>query len=325
MVQYGKPHRTVDEQVELLRSRGMEVSDPEWAGRWLSVIGYYRLSGYSYPYRVFNADAGSRGDDFMPGTSLAQVLNLYQFDRRLKLLAWDALERIEIAMRVRVGYTLGMRGTFAHLEPGSLSPSFSVHAKSGEPSRHETWLARFSTEQSRSSEEFVAHFEKHYGGRLPVWVATEIMDFGNLSHLFAGMLGADRNQIAREFGLVDNHGAGHGRALTNVMQAFNYVRNVCAHHSRLWNRNITVEIAPKNLVAIPELAHLKTGDRSLTSRVYGSLCLLAYLMDRLSPGHAWKARLTDLVTLDLPGSSRRTSEMGFPNDWRDQQLWASDP
>ncbi|MGB3763066.1 MAG: Abi family protein [Ornithinimicrobium sp.] len=126
MPTYDKPHLNVSEQVELLRSRGMHVGSTDYAESWLSVVGYYRLSGYWYPYReIVASHPAVRGDRFLPSTTLEQVIGLYEFDRRLKLRVLDALERIEIAMRFRVGYTLGLRGPFAHRDAESLDTGFS--------------------------------------------------------------------------------------------------------------------------------------------------------------------------------------------------------
>nr|WP_182263112.1 Abi family protein [Rhodococcus sp. UFZ-B548] len=124
---YGKPFKTIEEQRELLQSRGMTISDTTAAERWLHSIGYYRLSGYWYPHRIRNQPAGSTPvieDHFTPGTSFEQILDLYEFDRKLKLLVLDAIERIEVAMRLRVGHTLGRRGAFAHTDPNALSTEF---------------------------------------------------------------------------------------------------------------------------------------------------------------------------------------------------------
>ena len=206
---YDKPHLTLDEQASLLQSRGM-VLDRDQAVKWLGMIGYYRLSGYWYPYRVL-AD-GARTDQFLEATSLEQVVHLYDFDRRLKLLMLDALERIEIGMRCRVvGYTLGLRGPYAYLDPANFErkfarapappkvepapqPADSDESAEQEPapvSRYEEWLAKVDEAQVRSHENFVTHFMTKYDGRLPTWVVTELLDFGGLSVLYQGMTKAD--------------------------------------------------------------------------------------------------------------------------------------
>ena len=199
-VPYTKPHLTVDEQVELLRSRGLVIEDRQAAAHWLRMVGYYRLSGYWYPYRERRPDSllrpgqPTREDHFVDGTTFEQITELYDFDRRLKLLALEAVERIEISMRFRVGYTLGRRGAYAHLDPADLDASFDA-PRPDKPSRYAEWRDRLASEQARSSEDFVVHFRARYSDQLPVWVATEVLDFGGLSVLYSGLKRTDRDEM----------------------------------------------------------------------------------------------------------------------------------
>lgn len=328
---YGKPFKTITEQRELLESRGMTISDPATAERWLSAIGYYRLSGYWYPYRVRIHAAGAApviGDHFRPGTSFERITELYDFDRKLKLLVLDAIERVEVAMRLRVGHTLGRRGAFAHTDPSQLSSEFVGVTNPSQPpahaewldSAHAKWLRKVAQDQSRSKEEFVKHFTRKYGGPLPVWVVTEILDFGSLSRLYEGLHQKDRDDIAAEFHLVDNSGAGFGAALVSWMKNLNYIRNTCAHHSRLWNRNIDVQLSHKHLLAVPELHH--AASPTVTKRVYASLAVLAYLLDKISPGSSWAADTIAHVTTGLVAMDRHESEMGFPSGWQSEAVWS---
>jgi abortive infection bacteriophage resistance protein len=161
---YNKPHLAISEQVRLLASRGMALRDPALAAHWLGVVGYYRLSGYWYPYRRPASGATGRSDAFEPDTTFEQVVALYAFDRKLKLLVLDALERVEIAVRFRVGYTLGRRGAYAHLDPDTLDGAF------GRSAGYTTWKRKVDAAQTASREDFVQHFRAKYDGRLPVWV-----------------------------------------------------------------------------------------------------------------------------------------------------------
>jgi abortive infection bacteriophage resistance protein len=306
---YNKPHLAISEQVRLLASRGMVLRDPALAAHWLGVVGYYRLSGYWYPYRRPASSATGRSDAFEPETTFEQVVALYAFDRKLKLLVLDALERVEIAVRFRVGYTLGRRGAYAHLDPDTLDGAF------GRSAGYTTWKRKVDAAQTASREDFVQHFRAKYDGRLPVWVVTEILAFGSLSHLYAGLKRVDRDDIAREVGAVDVAGRGNGAAFANWLRVFNYLRNTCAHHSRLWNRNMTVQLAPRHLEAIGSLRQLSVGGPAPTSRPAGILAVLAYLVNQISPGSAWATDITALVLGDLPASQRQPREMGFPRGW----------
>lgn len=318
MTTYTKPHLAFADQVRLLKSRGLIIDDEAEAECLLSVIGYYRLSGYWYTFRRQRPGA-PRGDDFAEGTNFRTVVRLYDADRRLKLAVLDAIERIEIAVRVMIGFTLGRRGAYAHLDSDNLDGRF-VQASAGRASTYDRWLRKVLTAQSRSSEDFVLHFQHKYDGRLPVWVMTEILDFGSLSYLFQGLKVADRNEIAARLGGLDRHGDGNGAALANWLRVLNYLRNVCAHHSRLWNRNLVDQIAPSHLRSIPDLRHLS--DRRVTHfRIYSTLCIIGFLLARIGQRPGWVVQVQTLVSEEFPACGRGLQELGFAAGWSAERPW----
>ena len=322
---YSKPHLELPAQVELLVSRGLEIDDRDEAERVLRAVGYYRLSGYWYPYRQPSPTGLGRADDFIAGTSFDQVARLYDFDRRLKLHLLDALERIEIAVRVQVGHVLGRRGgAYAHLVPANLDGRFLQPRVVGDPSRYDEWIRRTQDAQRRSREDFVEHFRARYDGRLPIWAVTEILDFGGVSALYNGLIRADRDEIARELGAFDAAGQGNGAALGNWLWVINYLRNVCAHHSRLWNRNMDVQIAPARLQSIGPLARLHGGPPAQVARVFGPLCLVMFLLAEVCAEDVaarWRDDLLRLLESAMRGTGRSVREMGFPGDWTGWALW----
>ncbi|MFC6158185.1 Abi family protein [Kribbella jiaozuonensis] len=318
MTVYFKPHLTFADQVGLLKSRGLIIDDEAEAERLLSVIGYYRLSGYWYSFRR-PLNSVLRDDNFLEGTTFRQVVQLYDVDRRLKLQLLDALERIEIALRVMIGFTLGRRGAYAHLDASNLDGRFR-RSDGRRPSTYDRWLHKVLAAQTRSSEDFVLHFQQKYDGRLPVWVMTEILDFGALSYLFQGLQFADRNEIAARLGVLDRRGDGNGAALANWLRVLNYVRNVCAHHSRLWNRNLADQLAPSHLRSIPDLRHL-TDRRVSHFRIYSTLCVVGFLLSRLGHGSHWAQHIRDLLSAEIPACGRELRELGFPAGWAAERPW----
>lgn len=318
MTAYTKPHLSFADQVRLLKSRGLIIDDEAEAERLLSIIGYYRLSGYWYTFRRQHTGR-PRGDDFVEGTTFRTVVRLYDADRRLKLSVLDAIERIEIAVRVLIGFTLGRHGAYAHLDTSNLDGRF-VHSTGGRASTYDRWLRKVLTAQTRSSEDFVQHFQHKYDGRLPVWVMTEILDFGSLSYLFQGMKVSDRNEIAARLDILDRHGDGNGAALANWLRVLNYIRNVCAHHSRLWNRNLVDQIAPSQLRSIPDLRHLS--DRGVTHfRIYSTLCIIGFLLARIGQRPEWVAQIQVLVSEEFPACGRGLHELGFAAGWSAERPW----
>jgi abortive infection bacteriophage resistance protein len=317
MTTYAKPHLSFDDQVQLLKSRGMVIDDPVAAAKLLSVVGYYRLSGYWYPYRR-QLGPTRRDDQFVEGTTFATVVRLYDADRRLKLHVLDAIERVEIALRVMIGFTLGKRGAYAHLGPAHLDGQFT-RSVGRQASKYDDWLSRVLGAQARSHEDFIVHFQQKYDGRLPVWVITEIMDFGMMAHLFRGLKAVDRTAIAADLEVLDHGGVGNGYALGNWLRVLNYIRNVCAHHSRLWNRHLVNQIAPRPLASIPELQHL-TGWQMSHNRVYSTLCILAFLLERVGQGN-WVTPLRELLAVEVPACGRSLAELGFPEGWAREWPW----
>jgi abortive infection bacteriophage resistance protein len=202
------------------------------------------------------------------------------------------------------------------------STAASPDPTGGRPSTYDRWLQKVLAAQARSSEDFVLHFQHKYDGRLPVWVITEILDFGAMSYLFQGLQTADRNEIAARLGVLDPRGQGNGVALANWLRVLNYVRNVCAHHSRLWNRNFVDQLAPSHLRAIPELHHLTRRDVR-HFRVYSALCVTAFLLSRLGHEAGWARQVRELVSEEFPACGRELRELGFPPGWAAERPWAA--
>jgi abortive infection bacteriophage resistance protein len=190
---YIKPYLTVADQIALLRSRGMEITDTAAAAACLGRIGYYRLSGYWYSSRKSHwATNPSTGvvlidprtkkpqvvveDDFRPGTTFQQIMDLYVFDKRLRLLFLDAIERVEVALRVDIALLIGERNPWAHRDPSQLHGNFTkkINPLHGQTD-YAKWLERLDELFDRSKDEFVKHFKKKYVGEYPpIWIAIEL-------------------------------------------------------------------------------------------------------------------------------------------------------
>lgn len=292
---FTKPARTLDDQVELLRSRGLHIPDQERARHYLAHINYYRLTGYWLP---FEADHSSH--QFNGQASFDDVLNLYIFDREFRLLLLDAIERIEVSLRAQWAYHMAQRhGPHSYLDAGHAT-DLTLHA------RH---LSKLLDEVSRSDEIFIQHYHRTYRhpASPPVWAVSEIMSLGALSRWITHMLPSDRAAIARTYGLDQ-------RVLKGFVRHLAYVRNLCAHHSRLWNRRFTITMQVPRSKPVELVSSFNP---SRTRQVYNTLVMLAGLMDIVSPGHLWKVRLNEL----LSGHHIDVRAMGFPDDWQQRPVW----
>lgn len=317
---YDKPWHSCEEMVVKLRERGLSITDEPKAISYLSRIGYYRLSGYWYAFRELSApccplvkpkgkkDGAQRItlDQFVVGARFEDAVHLYVFDKKLRLLVLDALERIEVAFRVEVAHLLGERDRFAYLDKDQFFPKFSqqVNPKTGLTDHHD-WVTKQAGLINRSREKFIEHNKKKHGLPLPIWIACEVWDFGALSLLYSGMKEDDQDVIAVKFGMSN------GRVLAKWLRSLNYLRNVCAHHSRLWNRNI---IDQPKLPSSTEIAWVSNfegdGADRLRARPFMLFCIIKHLIDNINPNSSWWLRLTDLMMNEFPDMAHIELDLG---------------
>lgn len=323
MAAYPKPYQGIPQLLQTLRQRGMQISNTAAAARHLRRAGYYRLSGYWYPMRQSTTQVDGAGvsqtiiqDNFRPGTTFELACELYVFDKKLRLLVLDAIERVEVGLRVQIADLLGQRNPLAHLDPGELHGNFS-RSKPGVLSKHAQWIKKFRINQDRSNEEFKANFQSKYPGtEFPIWMAIEFWDFGNLSHFLPGLKMPDRLQIASTYGLRRED------ILTGWFRSLNSVRNTCAHHSRLWNRPLADNPPPPRIGDHPFLDHL-VGDVRAQTRLYALVVALQFMLKTHHPGSTWGERLKAHCRTFPKSPHIDLSQAGFPANWMKLPLWRS--
>lgn len=293
-MEYRKPALTFQQQADLLLSRGL-IADREELIRRLKVVSYYRLSGYWYPFR--NPD-----DTLQPGTSLDRVWRRYTFDRKLRLLVLDAIDRVEIAVRTGLAYRhCHAYGPFGYLKTSSL-PGLDI----GDFNRFQ---GKLKDELRRTQEAFVTHFKGKYGDvhpDLPLWMAAELMSFGMVFTLFRGMEKTIKRPVAAEFGVAF-------KVMESWLSTLNAIRNICAHHGRLWNRVLGV----KPLIPAKDPKWHTPAEIS-NDRIFGVLVILRYLLGVVAPQSRWHDRLATLI-VDYPDIPLH--QMGFVQNWRDCPIW----
>ncbi len=300
---YTKPPLTFQQQINLLQKRNMRIEDVPAAINILSKISYYRLSAYWYPFRSRN-NSGQITDHFINGASFEEAVNRYELDRKLRLLILDAIERIEISLRTKLTYHLAHQyGAYSHTDAHNFHLRFA----------HAEWLAELeSKEASRSREEFIRHFKNNYHGfpRLPVWIATEVMSFGLLSKLFGGLQHQDKRIIAKTYNL-------HHKTLADWLHVLTYIRNICAHHGRLWNRELAIRPVLQGLGK-----NWLPPNTPNNNRLFIVLLIINQLLNNHHNNTDWQKSLEKLISPVASNSILRQA-MGFPANWQTHPLWSN--
>jgi len=231
------------------------------------------------------------------------VWERYIFDRKLRLLIMDAIERIEIAFRAMVSEDLTMKfGPFAHLDARAVP--------SAKPGQHEEFLDRLREDAQHSREVFIEHFRISYEEfpDIPLWAAVEIMTLGNLLTLFRMAGYRLHKEMARPFKIT-------GLVLDSWFLTINYARNMCAHHSRLVQRVMAIKPLIPDLKNDPRW-HGSPAIRN--THVFGLLTILAYLTAVVSPQSTWRDHVKRLFD-EHPNISE--AMLGCPPGWREHPFW----
>lgn len=286
--------------------------DTDVASQWLSFVSYYRLSAYWYPARHVSAH-DVRQDTFTPGTRFSDAVALYEADRKLRALVHDGMERVEIAMRTRIGEALTATDPLAYTDPQRFRPTFN----------HTKWMTTLDKRINRAgrNNEAIKHYRDSYDSQYPFWVLAEVLDFADISRLYEGLPASDQRKIAEDMGLITDLTALSKNQqrktklqspLVRWMEQLTIVRNFCAHHARLWNKSF----APAPTAALrtlPQFASLPLGQ---SGQIFGVLTVMAGLIRVTSPGTTWPNKISSLINNEfLANPLVNPTSLGLPENW----------
>lgn len=317
-----KPFKSVDDQISILRERGMEIHDLEFARSVLREIGYYRLSGYSYPYRAVQAEAALLSDNFIEGTTIEKVVKLYRYDQELRAVTGLQLAKIEIVLRVMISHELGRVDPYIHLSPHKLGKKAWDKNNAQATEQYAMWLEKYSTAVVRSNEDSVVHYKKKYDAILPVWVAVHVLDWGSLRMLYDFARDEQRRAVANQLNISESQ-------LSSWLLCLNDVRNVCAHHGRLYSRTfpkspmLTGEDHELGFLRRFVLDDVKEGNgKEKKGKCFAQFTIIQYLLSKMN-----LEGLDELPRLlhNFPEVSPVSVEyLGVPENWEELPLWNGD-
>ena len=306
---YSKKPLTIDEQIDRLEQRGLNFSDRKLARNYLQNISYYRLRAYTYPFQNNEPDADHEflEDDI----DFSDIIDLYVFDRRLRSLVFNELEKIEVAIRTQLSlvYSNKSQDPFWYLDKSW----FSRVSEYDFPSLIED----VTDDVKRSNEDFIKHYKTKYDSpeMPPTWMSLEVVSFRTLSQMYKMLnKSPEKKQIALAFGV------GNDDVFANWLHAFSNLRNCCAHHSRIWNRRFVVHLKLAYNTSRPFLT-AESSNAIKPNKLFALLSAIKYIADILSPGNSFKQNLIELLNdhhrlLEL-------REMGFISGWQNLPVWRS--
>lgn len=284
---FSKPALTSAALLTFLSSKGLTVNNQSDATHKLSYIGYYRLKIYTRHFE----DAAKM---FLPGTTFDDIFKLYEFDRNLRLIALDAIERVEVSLRARIIDVMTIVGG-AH---------FYYDERHFEKRDAVTRLRSVGTRATHLS---IEHYKRTYATPHlpPFWCIAEASTFGMVSTTFADLTLSNRKQIASFYGLDE-------KILVSWFRSINTLRNTCAHHGRLWNATTPVNA--------PFVARAYSNELQNNRTLYAKAAVLRIILNTIDKNYSddWANRLKTHITAN---NQYPLASMGFPVDWLIRPIW----
>jgi abortive infection bacteriophage resistance protein len=292
---YTKAHKTFNEQLELLKHRNLIVSNEPYALKKLSHINYYRLSAYFLPLQ--HKKESELSGTFLEGVTFENVLEHYFFDVELRKIVFKAIESIEIYFRTQIAYHHALKyGAFGYLEQENFTTNQEFF---------ESVMSAIKEETSRSSEIFIGHFKTKYNTTdLPVWAMVEVVSMSTLSKVYSMLKTEEQLNVIKELRGISKD------LFKNWLHALTVIRNICAHHSRFWNKTLGVSFkSPKKLSMFKGI---------VGNKPFFALSVVAYILDVIGEDLDFVGDIKALMNT-YPSVDKKT--MGFTDGWEKLNVW----
>lgn len=312
---YDKPWQDYSDLLALMKSRNLICDDEDKVLMALRDIGYYRLSGYLYPFRVRKRGRKNEPpmDFYLTNTPFELVLDTYVQDQKLRLLILEAVERFEVSLRARVVHELTRSGACSYVSDRTLYSNDFFEKK------HKEWLARRRQKFNGARHELAHHHRSVYHPPHALWAVAETWDFGTLTMLTEGLSNSTLELLSETYGLE------HPSTFRNILRPIREARNCSAHHARVWNYHFSNIRKPAReaLANSPSLAPIARsfpyGEHTPKAKIYPILLLLSYLIQRISPDSTWTERLTEHLEdwEKIQWGPVQLKALGIPQNWRD--------
>ena len=294
---FTEPYSSPEQIVRILKRRGMLMADERKVENYLMNIGYHRLSAYIYPfYQNPKSDLQLKA-----GTAFEQVLTLYRFDKKLRILLFNEIEKIEVAVRSVLANAgcqeSGDRYWMTKMEHFANADRFGQT------------LQVIEKELASSKEDCIEDFRHNYVESYPpAWMIAEALSFGNLNYIYSN-IASNRlmKRIAGYFGLKP-------QAFTSWLTALANLRNMCCHHARVWNRDFMLTPAEPRKVSNVWIDTSALDKK----RIFYRLCIIRYFLSSVSPKNNFNEKVAGLLSC-FP--SIDIAAMGFCKNWADERLW----
>ena len=291
-----KEVKTFEEQLDILKDRNLIISDIDKALNILRNVNYYRLSGY-YPFFYIKNTSDCK---FNTGTTFEDIYQLYCFDKELRVILFGLTQGLEIMVRTHLAYEIAHKYGVDGWESVDLFFDYDESCNKKKINMCESYTnfrSNINKKIKRSKEIFIKHHQNNYDSKFPVWVVVETLDFGDLSKLYKNMKTIDKNHIAREYYNKNKY-----VYIENWLEMSVILRNICAHHGRIYGRNIFT---------------IKKNKTMSKYNFKGLFALIIGIKEMMGESEDWNKFVEDIIYLSDKYPNIDFKKINFPESWKD--------
>lgn len=286
-------HKTAKANIQLLqqmKDNNLQIESDSEALFFLHRVNYFRLSGYSHHFQD-----KERNNRFLDGTTFTDITNLYIFDQKLRLLLFEAIERVETFFLTILNNTMSLEKRDQSMVQGHEWYMNTAFFK--EDSRNYIFfikkickkIEKIKNKRKETQYSFIKDFyEKYENEILPSWMMIQLLDFGEIQTLFTSLSSPYQKKICQTIGIPQGE-------ITNILSIIRYLRNICAHHERIWNKKMFYPVGKGNKELkkyIPDAQH---------AYYQSGIIVVAYFLSKSEFNTTWFQRIHDLfIQYDIP-------------------------
>ena len=291
-----KSAKTIDEMIKLFEDRELIIADEEHFRDLLYNNNYYRLSGY---FRVFQIDPSNGDNRFIAGTTEEDFIAPYILDAKLRALILQGISILEITLRSRFAYEIAQDG---HAYDYVSLSAYKHLAKRKTSTYQERLILKINDWIEKSSEVCIRHYHE-VGKDIPVWAAVEVLPFDTVSKMLSSHIDSQAlRQVYKSIGLPKNPRIG-----SSIVHAMVYLRNLCAHHSRLWKR--------ETIISVPHISYVEETINGISyeqKSVAASLILLMHMVDFINHSSEYSEEILSF----LRANNSYVNGLATPVHWK---------
>ncbi|SHE79944.1 Abortive infection bacteriophage resistance protein [Bacteroides luti] len=277
----------------------MIIRDEAAAFKQLQHISYYRLKGYWWDMQFDRVN-----HTFAPGSYFEDTIDRYNFDRQLRLILFDAIEIIEIALRTKMIYHLSQTYGGLWYKNDNLVEKKETFTKQ---------LDELQNEFNRSGEIFAKDFRNRHPKANPdAWIIFEVATMGTLSKIYKNL----KHQLPQKSIIANEMGLNFHSELSSWLESISYMRNIIAHHSRIWSRNMVKR--PTSPLNPPHQWLQYSITEVQAKKPFYVITTMLYLCNAIDPNNHIKSKLLQLFN-DNP--TIPIYKIGFFNNWQHEPIW----